>query len=484
VPCRGFEPRPLQIVEENTELFYEELNGNCNEKILLQLAKKGIFLYEPLFKHDKLKNHDYLVDISILARQYFMINTNSHYNHYFEIIENFDKYNIFSLYNNKYDFTKLIIINKFFMNKLINEENDKYISFIINSLHDNTLILKNLYKYKYITNNVYYLFIQVYTKMFNITFEIFDYFYFNRNNNIFNNYLLTYSFDKIFNIVYSIIKIGYDENMLKYCSDLLEKYNIKIPSHINHKFDFSPNFPLNILQKYSNKIYMPKKYIVEHEDKYFEKFINVLFSEKYLCYEINNPEYLFDFIGNDVLIKRYGFNINELKQMKYKIKYPENIDYNTLHYIIEHNFKFLKYKNSKLKKEKLFSKHILNNSKEVQKILDDINYIFTLDINFNKEIFLIQISYIISLIHNKNNKFIIKYLLSFIKVDENIITYENNKIIFYHKDFVFDEKKFIDVLLNVPNNVFKNYIELKELEELPRYGLDDNCTFIFNMNTP
>jgi len=354
--------------------------------------------------------------------------------------------------------------------------------FIINSLHNNTLILKNLYKYKYITNNVYYLFIQVYTKMSKITFEIFDYFYFNRNNNIFNNYLLTYSFDKIFKIIYSIIEIGYDENMLKYCSDLLEKYNIKIPSHINYMFDFSPNFPLNILKKYSNKIYMPKRYIVEHEDKYFEKFINVLFSEKYLCYEINNPENLFDFIGNDVLIKRYGFNINELKQMKYKIKYPENIDYNTLHYIIEHNFKFLKYKNSKLKKEKLFSKHILNNSKEVQKILDDINYIFTLDINFNKEIFLIQISYIISLIHNKNNKFIIKYLLSFIKVDENIITYENNKIIFYHKDFVFDEKKFIDVLLNVPNNVFKNYIELKELEELPRYGFDDNCSFIFNMD--
>jgi len=472
----------MTIVEENTELFYEELNGNCNEKILLQLAKKGIFLYEPLFKHDKLKNHDYLVDISILARQYFMINTNSQYNHYFEIIESFDKYNIFSLYNNKYDCSKLIIINKFFMNKLINEENDKYISFIINSLHNNTLILKNLYKYKYITNNVYYLFIQVYTKMSKITFEIFDYFYFNRNNNIFNNYLLTYSFDKIFKIIYSIIEIGYDENMLKYCSDLLEKYNIKIPSHINHKFDFSPNFPLNILQKYSNKIYMPKKYIVEHEDKYFEKFINVLFSEKYLCYEINNPEYLFDFIGNDVLIKRYGFNINELKQMKYKIKYPENINYNNLHYIIMHNFKFLKYKNSKSKKEKLFSKHILNNSKEVQKLLDDINYIFTLDINFNKEIFLIQISYIISLIHNKNNKFIIKYLLSFIKVDENIITYENNKIIFYHKDFVFDEKKFIDVLLNVPNNVFKNYIELKELEELPRYGFDDNCSFIFNMD--
>jgi len=59
--------------EKNTKLFYEEINHNCDPDILLKLAKEGIFLYEPLLKYNKIKKYEYVVDISILSRQYFMI---------------------------------------------------------------------------------------------------------------------------------------------------------------------------------------------------------------------------------------------------------------------------------------------------------------------------------------------------------------------------------------------------------------------------
>jgi len=56
----------MTIFEQNTKQFYEELKGDCNKNVLLQLAKKGIFLMEPLFKIENLKNEDIIIDISIL----------------------------------------------------------------------------------------------------------------------------------------------------------------------------------------------------------------------------------------------------------------------------------------------------------------------------------------------------------------------------------------------------------------------------------
>ncbi|KAG4081675.1 hypothetical protein H8356DRAFT_1319905 [Neocallimastix lanati (nom. inval.)] len=63
--------------EENTKDFYDELNGECDPKRLLYIAEKGIFLKEPLFKYDKIKDNEYVVDISYLLEDFIKINENN-----------------------------------------------------------------------------------------------------------------------------------------------------------------------------------------------------------------------------------------------------------------------------------------------------------------------------------------------------------------------------------------------------------------------
>ncbi|KAG4082871.1 hypothetical protein H8356DRAFT_1351908 [Neocallimastix lanati (nom. inval.)] len=56
--------------EENTKDFYNELNGECDPEKLLYIAKQGIFLKEPLFKYKKIKNHEFVVDISVINEKF------------------------------------------------------------------------------------------------------------------------------------------------------------------------------------------------------------------------------------------------------------------------------------------------------------------------------------------------------------------------------------------------------------------------------
>lgn len=85
-----------------------------------------------------------------------------------------DEYNIFSLYDNKREISFLLVINDFFINKLINNCNEHNIITIFNSYRTN-LILKNLYRYKIIPSDVYYLFSQVICMEYEI-FELFIFF--------------------------------------------------------------------------------------------------------------------------------------------------------------------------------------------------------------------------------------------------------------------------------------------------------------------
>ncbi|ORX77901.1 hypothetical protein BCR32DRAFT_247564 [Anaeromyces robustus] len=465
--------------EKNTDLFYKELNGDCNENVLLEIAKKGIFLYESLFNHDKLKNHDYVIDISILARQYFMINTESQYEHFFEIMENFEKYNIFSLYKNRYYCGKLIIMNKFFINKLYKEKNDQRISLILNSYH-NSLILKNLYKYKIISSNIYYLFIQT-CKHYCINYEIFDYFYFNNLNYVFEKEEFSCGFDKLFYKISTILEYAYDINILKYCLELLNNANMKMPSSIRNSNKIPLNFPLKLLKLYSSKIYMPSQVKVKHDNELFEDLLNTIYSD-YKLYNVSKCPWVIYDKFNEKMLNRYNINFDTVKKQNIKVETIGNID--ITQYFLYHcysEFKSIKYHKANSKKEKLFSKYILTNYDEIQNILDDFNYIFTLDINFNKEIFLIQISFIISLIHNKYNKFIIKYLLSAIYVRGSNLVFENNKIIVYYANDndIYDNENYFNVLLDVPHEVFKNYIEFKKVKELTFWGENDQDEFIY-----
>jgi len=313
----------MTTIEQNTKLFYKEFNGNCNEEILLQLAKKGIFLYEPLLKFDKIKNKDCVIDISIFARQYFMINTESQYQRFFKILEKFEEYNLFSLYECKYDCGSLIVVNKFLINRLFHETNEKHIILILNSYRSN-LILKYLYKYKIISPDLFYLFNQ--RKFFsnNIKYELFDYFYHKNNNYLFNDRIPSFKSEELFSFIKTVIAYAYDIRILDYCSKVLEKNNGKLPSYYAHNEKFILNFPLKELQLYSKKIYVPNRIAFKHQNKYFETLINTVVTDKILCCIENSPDTLYNF---KILshLKRYEIDIPTLKQKKCKIENKQKV---------------------------------------------------------------------------------------------------------------------------------------------------------------
>jgi len=455
----------MATIEQNTKLFYEELNNNSNIDILLRLAKKGIFLYEPLFYNNKIKNSDYLIDISILSRQYFMINSKTQYERFFYIIEHYDEYNIFSLYMTKYNFVSLLIINEYFIKQLMNDNNENHIEVVLN-YYSNTHILKILLKYNIISYNAYCLFGQRNLLFDDIRFEIYEYFYFNNVNYLLHKNSRSFNFDKLFFVLTFIIKYAYDINMLKYCVELIERFNIKLPSYLSHIYKIPLNFPINDLKLYSNKIYMPNYLILKHKNDNFENFINIIISDDILVDYIDTPDLIYQFqMFNE--LKRYGIDIDTIKKSDISIENAKNRDIQTTYYVNHFKLKKVEYKNRKSKKEKLISKCVLNDYNKVQNLLNDCNYIFTLDINFKKEIFLINISYIISLIHNKYNNFIIKYLTSFLYLDKNYtIVFENNEITFYYEGSTFSNNYFIKVLLNVPNKTFRTYINFKSIDLL------------------
>ncbi|OUM58747.1 hypothetical protein PIROE2DRAFT_15900 [Piromyces sp. E2] len=73
-------------VEENTKLFYAELNSNfCDPEKLKKLSSKGIFLYKPLFRYKNIKYHEYAVDINNCSLVYLLFIDNF----YLKISNNF-----------------------------------------------------------------------------------------------------------------------------------------------------------------------------------------------------------------------------------------------------------------------------------------------------------------------------------------------------------------------------------------------------------
>eukprot|EP00833_Pecoramyces_ruminatium_P007245 jgi/Orpsp1_1/1181277/evm.model.c7180000076581.1 len=281
----------MTAIEKNTELFYNELNNRCDPDTLLNLAKKGIFLYEPLHKCDKIKNHEYVVDISLYSRQYFFILNQKKYKRLIECLENYELYNIFSYYNNKYSIIKLIIINDFFLKELLNEQNNLLIEDIIDGFEINYL-LRYLYKFNIISSEMYYLF--NINQVPNSLYEFMNYFYYNEENHIFNSNINECNLDRFYTILNLISLNGYDINMIKFCKNLFSKFNLKVPTNHIFYYKFPLNLPLDLYKKYSEKIYLKNKYIIRHENKYFENAINILMSDSLIYYITNNTDYFYD----------------------------------------------------------------------------------------------------------------------------------------------------------------------------------------------
>jgi len=130
----NFEDLKIYYEDEDIKTFYDEYNNNCNPLKLLEIARKGILLYEPL--NSLRLAHPYLVDISVLAHQNYIITNIDQYNRFKTLI-------ISGQYQDEYNHSlvfDLLIINKIFVNFYINdneliehlmknESNDRFVNY-------------------------------------------------------------------------------------------------------------------------------------------------------------------------------------------------------------------------------------------------------------------------------------------------------------------------------------------------------------------
>ncbi|OUM63913.1 hypothetical protein PIROE2DRAFT_9444 [Piromyces sp. E2] len=251
------------MAEENTKLFYEELNGNGNPNKLLEIARRGIFLYEPLIKNEKIKDHENAIEISLLARQFFMINTDRQYEKFMDIVSRKEEYPLFP-------FEK----NEFFMKKLL-EEKDK----------QRLLLAHNI---GHIPD----------TKL-----NIIHYFYFNDTSVLESNYFMDPN-----NCINIVMDYGRDINIFKFCVEKIRKMENLYPNE-GSVCRIPPFFPLNLLEEYSEAIVEPNKIKYVHENNRCERFFNSVFNDRMSeC-----PEKIDDF-----------FNTYDYVKTLYRL---ENIDY-------------------------------------------------------------------------------------------------------------------------------------------------------------
>ncbi|KAL6591233.1 hypothetical protein U3516DRAFT_854813 [Neocallimastix sp. 'constans'] len=273
--------------EENTKDFYNELNGECDPERLLYIANQGIFLDEPLFKHEKIKNHEYVVDINILSRQFYMINNDSQYNrfkYWCERINNneIDLLNDLNYFDSYTEYYSLIIINKYFIDRLLKEKN---VEFII-----------NIIKYK---NPNFYLFYLYNTYI--CTSLLDDIISSNKN------YDLDFIVEKI------ILYFGRDKNILQYCLDLKKKNNLVIiPDLSNYKLPLL-NHTLKYVKYYSTNLYNINSMQFICNDNKISDFINIIFSEEGIR-TFEKP--LYSQRDKEIFIK---YNINLKNVSNYKI---------------------------------------------------------------------------------------------------------------------------------------------------------------------
>jgi len=308
--------------EENTKDFYKELNGKCDPKRLLYIAEQGIFLKEPLFKYDKIKDHEYVVDISIISDQFFLINNNKQYNRfkYFfkEFRYNYNKYK--HLNPSFYCYCSLIIINKYFIDKLLYEKDEDFLKEVVGD-RDIRFYLLYLYNYSKIYTKTFILF---YSDTLNravvpdITFYINKYFYSNTHKYLLEDFIKSNE-NNINDILIKILKeFGKDINILNYCLDKIKQYNLKLKSIEGYRVPI--NYSFETLKYYSDKLCIKNRLYLKCEDKYAEEFINTCFTDE-LIRNFNHLNNIFQVNFS----KKYNINFCEIRGKN------EVIDLNTIY---------------------------------------------------------------------------------------------------------------------------------------------------------
>ncbi|KAL6592801.1 hypothetical protein U3516DRAFT_673307 [Neocallimastix sp. 'constans'] len=470
-------------IKENTKLFFEELEKeNCDYEKLLLLSKKGIYLNEVLFYNEKLKNHEYLVDISFNNNQFIRISNERQYLRVRYFIKN--------------NFEPLIVFNNCFISFLLKETDIKFLS-IFSYLYEPELTIYHLYKHEekylesnYISHKVFNLFQPKGLQVSSIIYIlIHDYFYLynNRKLNLIN---ITKYINKTLLINTIINNFGSDKKILDY---IINNFDEKVYSFSN--FSRVPmNYPMEMMYNYINKIFKPNYLICKSDNELLNSQINTIFSDKFIN-EIHDLNYLdMNYQGNmkynSIIDKYFGEAyyetkyevINDNYEEKYKIerKIYNNYDEDELWFgnkklfphiygRLDNDNLYNKYNNyySYYKEQcEKFVKKYLNH--KLESILNDPYKIFKISKEYRYNLTykcMIQISFIIALMYNKAPLVIIFTLIAlsdcnFIYKNETIFfdlnCYEDNKTYYPLECAIYD------TLSSIEEFKFNSFVSVSE----------------------
>jgi len=477
------------MAEVNTSLFYEELNGNGNPDKLLEIARKGIFLYEPLFKNEKIKDHENTIEISILARQFFMINTDRQYEKFMDIISRKEEYPLFpfdSKNGTLENYFFLLIENEFFIKKLLKEKDKQRLLLAHNIGHNN--LMDNLRKYHCLREEVFYLFLEIES---DTKLDIISYFYFNDTSALEPDYFM--NSNSCINIV---MDYGRDFNIFKFCVEKIQSLESLFPNE-GSVCRIPPFFPLNQLEKYSNAMIEPNKLKYVHEDKCCERFFNSVFTDR-MC---ECPERIDEFFNTyDYVLSLYNidktnyknFTIGNIHKSSMTIALSEEdiINHNgeeederingieeereiesdgesDTTIVVSNRVHLDDYYDSDVDDEdneylRLPVYPILYNVNNIKQILDDPDTVFSFILPgmVEENYALLQIVYAVALIHQGFSELVIDALVHCITYGD--IEYINNKIVFIildnpsipHNHSYYTYR----ALSRLPNDTFTNYL--------------------------
>lgn len=458
--------------EKNTKEFYEELNGVCRPERLLEIAKRGIFLLEPLFRYERIREHEYVVYISALARQYFMICNEKQYMAFLKNINNVKIFNEF-VELSRFDYCRLVIINEFFLSRLMEETNEFLLMTILES-YDTNYLLRFLNKFEYIPDPIYSLFNKKDKSTF---FDFINFFYFGVNSCLFSYEPTTLKrLDKTnFQEMATMIgKSGYDIQMLNYLVELLEYHHQILPVSDISFFRVPLNFPVNALQYYTHKIYQSNLLQFQYSNKYVEKFFNTVFTDTYfnrvLTWEQRNSN-LFFFCNKDSnMFKRYDIDISNFSG-SYTIENQEEYQFQKELRRISNHLDTMEINEKEEEKEENIDEddeiQILNQYDKIDQLLKNPETIFSLREDLEKlsdpilKLNLTYICYIISLIHHQLNDFIIM-LFTKILNETFRVHYKKQKLYLYCDFNSEQEMKLCQILNNIPHDIFRSYFLFKE----------------------
>jgi len=466
--------------EKNTKLFYKELKNNpCNIELLYKLSSEGIFLYDLLYKYNNIKYHECVVDISIKNNQYFKIYNDNQYNRYINMIKEYKEKK-----DNQYLNFRLIIPNKYFISRLVNDK----------ELHLSYTDLNTYYllKYNYISNITFDYFKKEILSEHDVVSILFiDIIYLKNNFDItkITNYINNnYFYKTIFGV------IGINVDGIEY---IINNISNRHYDSYCYNYRINPCFPRDLLIKYSSKLYKPNILYFKYSDKYIEDIFNNLCSDnllkelhysksfKYgsnfnlnLCLKkynisqnIQNFEILnFEkYILNKPSIKTEQFNMNEedlwfgnktLFNFNFTLNNYENLSDNMYDYSYDEINMF----------SDIFIKEYLNDE-ELSKILKNPEYIlykYENDYSIEKNFFyfsVVKCCFVGSLIYNNYSKFIIYSLVNLIDCINLKYLPQDNRIYFDCKyyceenyDWPCDYEVIISYTITTTSNDDFNYI--------------------------